>query len=62
MDTAFSHLEWWLWSRKNQESILSDGSSTNSSADSGMKELDALSIICQCRNYISNLFLLGSWV
>ncbi|KAE9609089.1 hypothetical protein Lal_00020230 [Lupinus albus] len=42
MDTAFSHLAWWLWSRKNQESILSNGSSTNSSADSGMKELDAL--------------------
>ncbi|XP_019416069.1 PREDICTED: uncharacterized protein LOC109327396 isoform X1 [Lupinus angustifolius] len=42
MDAAFSHLAWWLWSRKNQEPILSNGSSTNSSADSGVKELDAL--------------------
>lgn len=39
---AFSHLAWWLWSREYQEPRTSNGSSINSSVDSGMWGLDGL--------------------
>jgi len=42
MAVTFNHLTWWLWSGKHQEPKLSNGSSLNSSPDSGMLELDAV--------------------
>ncbi|CAI9771622.1 unnamed protein product [Fraxinus pennsylvanica] len=40
MALALNHLSWWLWSGKQQEPKISDGSSLNSSPDSGLWEMD----------------------
>ena len=43
MSVSLTHLSWWLWSGKHQEpKKLSNGSSLNSSQDSGLWESDAL--------------------
>lgn len=42
MAVSFTHLSWWLWSGKHQEPRMSNGSSLNSSPESGMWESDAL--------------------
>ena len=43
MSMSLTHLSWWLWSGKHQEpKRLSNGSSLNSSQDSGLWESDAL--------------------
>ncbi|XP_010664413.1 uncharacterized protein LOC100855091 [Vitis vinifera] len=43
MSVSLTHLSWWLWSGKHQEpKRLSNGSSLNSSQDSGLWEPDAL--------------------
>lgn len=42
MAVAFTNLSWWLWSGKHQEPRLSNGSSLNSTPDSGTWESDAL--------------------
>ncbi|XP_059636357.1 uncharacterized protein LOC132278561 [Cornus florida] len=42
MAVTFTHLSWWLWSGKHQEPKISNGSSLNSSPDSGMLELDTV--------------------
>ncbi|CAA2966371.1 uncharacterized protein LOC111387360 [Olea europaea var. sylvestris] len=40
MALALTHLSWWLWSGKQQEPNISDGSPLNSSPDSGLWEMD----------------------
>ncbi|XP_031248592.1 uncharacterized protein LOC116106376 [Pistacia vera] len=42
MALALTHLSWWLWSGKHQEPRISNGSSLNSSPDSGLWESDNL--------------------
>ncbi|KAK9270891.1 hypothetical protein L1049_026477 [Liquidambar formosana] len=42
MDVAFTQLSWWLWSGKQQEPKISNGSTLNSSPDSGFLELDTV--------------------
>ncbi|KAL2489784.1 uncharacterized protein Fot_43076 [Forsythia ovata] len=42
MALALTHLSWWLWSGKQQEPKISDGSSLNSSPASGLWEMDTL--------------------
>lgn len=42
MSLSFTHLSWWLWSGKNQEPKISNGSSLNSLPDSGLWELDTV--------------------
>ncbi|XP_038703306.1 uncharacterized protein LOC119999676 [Tripterygium wilfordii] len=42
MAVAFNHLSWWLWSGKHREPKVPNGSSLNSSLDSGLLESDNL--------------------
>ena len=42
MAVAFTNLSWWLWSGKQKEPRISNGSSMNPSSDSSMWESDAL--------------------